>query len=281
VRERPQADPRSQERIDDLASRGLTLPRGDQRERVSCRGREYSLNGSETRMLATIGAFRVVSPTDIDVGHDRDARNAASRHLAEQGLVTRETMTDRHGSRQILALTREGKDLLDAHSTSRRDGRQQEYYAGVVKPRELRHDSQLYRLYKAEAALIERDGGRVTRVVLDYELKRDYQRFLNRKDRDKDADGEADLARDRVAFAQGNDLSVVHGHLELPDIRIEYETEDGRLNYRDVELVTEHYSRAQLAGKARAGFARYHVGVRAGTSRRGGAPFDPHHLERL
>ena len=32
-------------------------------------------------------------------------------------------------------------------------------------------------------------------------------------------------------------------------------TEDGRLEHRDVELVTEHYSRGQLAGKARAGFA--------------------------
>ncbi len=46
----------------------------------------------------------------------------------------------------------------------------------------------LYRVYKEEAARIEREGGRVTRVVLDYEFKRDYQRFLNRDNRDADAD---------------------------------------------------------------------------------------------
>jgi hypothetical protein len=46
---------------------------------------------------------------------------------------------------------------------------------------------------------------------------------------------------------------VIDGHLELPDLRIEYEAEDGRLEHRDVELVTEHYSRGQVSGKARAG----------------------------
>jgi hypothetical protein len=73
---------------------------------------------------------------------------------------------------------------------------------------------------------------------------------------------------------------VIHGHLELPDLRIEYETEDGRLEYRDVELVTEHYSRGQVSGKARAGFTCYRAGG-GGQARAGGNPFDPRHLERL
>jgi len=46
-----------------------------------------------------------------------------------------------------------------------------------------------------------------------------------------------------------------------------------------VELETEHYSRGQLAGKARAGFVRYRAGS-SGRSR-GGTPFDPRHLERV
>ena len=146
-----------------------------------------------------------------------------------------------------------------------------------MKPRELRHDVQLYRVFKEEAALIERDGGRVTRVVLDYELKRDYQKFLNREGRDDDAD----VMQERLAFADAHDLSVVRGHLELPDLRIEYETEDGRMEHRDVELVTEHYSRGQIAGKARAGFVCYRAGASGSGNRRGGTPFDPRHLERL
>jgi hypothetical protein len=137
-------------------------------------------------------------------------------------------------------------------------GPAQTFYAGVVKPRELPHDIQVYRAFKDEQERIEADGGRVTRVVLDYELKREYQRFLNREDRPEDAR----LESDRRAFAEANDLHVVRGHLELPDLRIEYETADGRLHHRDVEIVTEHYSRGQISGKTRAGFACYRAAGR-------------------
>lgn len=271
-----QLDTRSQTRIADVPTRGLRLPRGEVRERVEHRGREYSLNGAETRALATVGAFRVGCPSDV--GHGSPGRHISPgdwRHLADQGLLTRESLTDRDGVRHVVALTREGKDLLDAHASTRADGHRQEYYAGVVKPRELRHDAQIYRLYQEEAAQIEREGGRVTRVVLDYELKRDYQHFLHRDDRHDDID----LRADRRAFAEAHDLTVVNDHLELPDLRIEYETETGRTEYRDVELVTEHYSRGQLAGKAHAGFSCYRAS--GGRTRRGGTPHDPHHLERL
>jgi hypothetical protein len=118
-------------------------------------------------------------------------------------------------------------------------------------------------------------------VVLDYELKHDYQTFLNRPDRPDDPrDPEADM-RD---FAAAEGLPIVDGHLELPDLRIEYLTPDGRLESRDLELVTEHYSRSQLAGKAQAGFTLYRsggAGARGGSTRTGGTPFDPRHLERL
>jgi hypothetical protein len=150
-----------------------------------------------------------------------------------------------------------------------------------VKPREIAHDSQIYRLYQAEAERIQAEGGRVSRVVLDYELKRDYQTFLNRPDRPEDADRQEDIE----AFAAASSLPVIEGHLELPDLRIEFETADGRVEYRDVELVTEHYSRGQLAGKSAAGFAMYRASgagrARGSSARKGGTPFDPHHLEWL
>jgi len=37
----------------------------------------------------------------------------------------------------------------------------QGFQVGLVKPREIAHDSQLNRLYRAEVARIEADGGRV------------------------------------------------------------------------------------------------------------------------
>src|SRR5262249_4426118 len=80
-------DARAQDRIEGIAARNLNLPADDERERVEHRGREYSLNGSETRALATVGAFRVVSPDDFqEQAHGKDAWHGDWRHLAEQGL---------------------------------------------------------------------------------------------------------------------------------------------------------------------------------------------------
>jgi hypothetical protein len=178
-------------------------------------------------------------------------------------------------------LTREGQALLAAKQAQDAGRPRQQYHAGLVKPREAAHDAQLHRLFQAEGARIEASGGRITRVVLDYELKRDYQTFLNRRDRAADATMDTDMR----AFAAAHGLPVVDGHLELPDLRIEYETADGRHESRDVELVTEHYSRAQLAGKAQAGFSLYRAAgagrLGSGGGRRGGTPIDPHHLEWL
>ena len=168
-------------------------------------------------------------------------------------MIERRTIPINHEPTRVVVLTREGKALLDGRRDDGATGRTQQYHAGLVKPRELAHDAQLYRLYQAEAGRLEDEGGRITRVVLDYELKREYQTFLNRPDRSTEDDGGEDIQ----AFATAHQLSVIDGHLELPDLRIEYETADGRLESRDVELVTEHYSRGQLAGKARAGFALY------------------------
>jgi hypothetical protein len=259
----------------------LSLPRGPQREAVRVREQVYRLRGSEARTLATVGAFRVVRAGDLQpVQSSRDAWTGDLRALAEQGLVQIRTVEVNRAAIAVVVLTRDGQAVLEPHPADG-DARRQAFHVGLVKPRELAHDSQLYRLYQAEADRIDAEGGRVARVVLDYELKRDYQTFLNRADRPADATADDD----RAAFAAATGLPIVDGHVELPDLRIEYESVDGRVEYRDVELVTEHYSRSQLAGKSAAGFALYRAAgasrARGGSTRRGGTPFDPHHLERL
>ena len=40
----------------------------------------------------------------------------------------------------------------------------QALYAGFVKPREIAHDTAIYRLFQAEGARIAQEGGRITRV---------------------------------------------------------------------------------------------------------------------
>jgi hypothetical protein len=256
----------------------LRLPKTETRQLVTARDRVYYLRESETRALAVVGTFRVVPERELAQGSAASNR-ADLRSLVEQGLIARTTAIVNHAHTSVVVLTREGKALLDGYSEAA--GTRQQYHAGLVKPRELGHDVQLYRMYQMEAARLEEHGGRIARVVLDYEFKRDYQTFLHRKDRPEDATQDGDLQ----AFADARQLPIIEGHLELPDLRIEYETEDGRVEHRDVELVTEHYSRGHLAGKAQAGFALYRAtggGSRGGGSvRKGGTPLDPHHLEAL
>jgi hypothetical protein len=258
----------------------LSLPKGPDRQPVRVRDETYRLRESEARTLATVGVFRVVRADDLQpTPTSRDAWRGDLRALAEQGLVQMRTVEVNRESTAVVVLTRSGKRLLEASRVSG-EHRDQAFHAGLVKPREIAHDSQLYRLYQAESARIEAEGGRVERIVLDYELKRDYQTFLNRPDKPEGTTKDEDMRN----FAEAARLPIVDDHLELPDLRIEYETVDGRIEYRDVELVTEHYTRGQLAGKGAAGFALYRAAgagrARGEGGRRGGTPFDPHHLER-
>ena len=67
---------------------------------------------------------------------------------------------------------------------------QQTFHSGLVRVRELEHDVQIYRAYEqAEARLLER-GAHIDRVVLDRELKSQYQRWLHERDKEhEDYDG--------------------------------------------------------------------------------------------
>jgi hypothetical protein len=293
--------------------RHVDLPRTDAREPVAARDHVYHLRGSEARILATVGTFRSVAAHDLEsVRSPRDGWRGDLQSLSDQGLIQRTAVVINRQPSTVVTLTREGRELLDARRSAAEpaDARpRQAYYADLVKPRELAHDAQLYRLFQAEAAKIEARGGRIERVVLDYEFKREYQRFINRPGRsratkgadrssarpDSASPGRADRAgqpdranrldasvdtADMHAFAEAWDLPIVDGHLELPDVRIEYETPDGQLEHRDVELITENYSRSQMSGKARAGFALYRA-AGAGGARTGGTPHDPHHLDSL
>ncbi len=261
-----------------LPDQRSSLPRGRQREVARTADRVYRLRGSEVRLLETVGTFRVVPVGELEHAQGRwSGVTAEVRRLTQEGLLERTSAIIGGRSTPVVTLTRDAKDLLEAYRDPQPRGREQQYHAGFVKPRELAHDAQLYAMYRAEATRIEAEGGRVTRVALDYELKRDYQVFLNRRERPHE-----DSVQDaREAFARECSLPIIDGHLELPDLRIEFEGADGIRAHRDVELLTEHYSRGQLSGKARAGFVTYRLGPSGSTARAGGTPFDPRNLEWL
>lgn len=179
------------------------------------------------------------------------------RHLRESRLI--ET-TRRPGHRdRIVTLTEDGRHLLECQRRPVEAGAQQEFYAGIRKPRELEHDVQVYRAYREAADRLTSRGGRLRRVALDYELKREYQRFLQERNRGRaDGDGRPDREADEIAaWAVEHHLPYFDEQVHFPDVRIEYEDIDGRSREEDVEVTTPHYRGAHAAAVTRSGFSGY------------------------
>jgi hypothetical protein len=263
-----QVDPR------DVFMERVDLPRGLDREHVHSHDHDYTLRGSETRTLTTVGAFRVVFASDLRDKFDQslDPRHGELWHLRESGLVQ---MVPLDRDTVVVTLTKEGRNLLEARRQDADAPDRQTFYHGVHKPRELTHDAQVYRAYLKEADRLREGSARIHRVQLDDELKREYQQFLQERNRDrKDSDGRPDRGVDEVlAWAHEHSLPCDEdGHVQFPDVRIEYEI-DGRDRMLDVEVLTPHYRGAHAAAKGSAGFACYRggsAGLVASSGGRGG-----------
>src|SRR5207248_1316616 len=85
---------------------------------------------------------------------------------------------DRDSDPRAVTLTERGRHLLETHRRDRDDQRPQSFYADVSRPRELSHDAHLYSAYLREEERLREQGADVHRVVLDHELKREYQEWL-------------------------------------------------------------------------------------------------------
>ena len=255
----------------DVFLEGLELPRGLEGEIVIDGDHRYELNGDDSRSLATVGAFRVISERDLRDARDesREPRDPDLRHLRDEGLMRFVALK---GRERAATLTGRGHHLLEAHRRDHDDKREQAFYAGVSRPRELSHDVQVYRAYLRGEARLRDAGGEIRRVVLEQELKREYQEWLQESNRGRpDSDGRPDRdAREIEAWARDHNLPYFHDSVHFPDIRIEYELH-GRDRHEDVEVVTEHYRGEHFANVVRAGFTCYG----RGSGRGGGRGFDP------
>ena len=284
TREPGPSDPREADALDprDAFASGLDLPRGHDRERVYVHEHEYELRGSETRALATIGTFRVVPASDLrdDGGRAGDLRHGDLERLSRAGLIRRVAPVEGDRRTALVALTERGRELLEHHRTHDHASPQR-FYAGPSKARELTHDAQLYRAYLRSADRLQAQGARVHRVVLDDDLKREYQEFLQAANRDRsESDGRPSRTLEEVQeWAQTHDLPMLDDGVQFPDLRIEYEWPDGRREIENIEVLTPHYRGAHAAAKAASGFTCYRgAGARiggSGNSARGGPPFDP------
>jgi DNA-binding HxlR family transcriptional regulator len=232
-------------------------PSADPRERDGRERFRGAITSQEERVLWEAGRFRTVAVSDLARQHyagDYSRLERDLKHLTKLRLAERHTApTDGRGrTLSVVTLTKAGKKLL---SVTDRIGSSssQAIYTGLVKPRELTHDAAIYRMYLAEAARIEANGGRVQRVVLDYELKQKVYSPLAK------AHDLAPFARAerQQEVADENQLPVVDGRIALPDLRVEYETPEGEPRHIDLELATRNYRAAHIQTKAAAGFKVY------------------------
>jgi hypothetical protein len=228
------------------------LERDDTPRAYGVRERSFLLRESELQALGELGKFRVIAASDLArhaYAGDNSRMERDLGRLKRQSLVSDQTL-EISGKKTLraMSLTKTGRRLL---KQTGRLPEEQVVYHGLVKPREAKHDADLYRLYYNEAARIERNGGQPLRVILDFELKRNLNRSRVALGPEKNNPEELD----RLAKTHG--LSVVDGKIPIPDLRIEYQTEAGEVRHVDLELATRHYRPAGLAAKAKAGFSLY------------------------
>ena len=203
----------------------------------------FDLNDEEMVAMRLVGSFRSIEAKDVP--------SHRLNRLFAKGLMEKKSLVLQHcGKRSdVLVLTRNGRDYLQ---TLGPDGCRQRYYAGLVKPAEVAHDLAIYPAYQREAERIEKAGGRIKRVMLDYEFKSIAASRMNR------VEGPDKAAR-REQIAAELKLPIVKDRLALPDLRIEYEDGAGQDQHRDLEVVTRHYHGAHLTRKQQTGFRLVHT----------------------
>lgn len=226
----------------------------ERRQQHSHRGRTYSLRDTELKATGEVGRFRTVDIQDLArfvYRGDQARMKHDLENLRRQGLIEEKTLFRAHKStRKMVSLTEQGYRLARKKS-GLPEG--QRIYHGFVKPREIEHDADLYKVYQRAAKEIREKGGKVLRVRLDFELKEAINRAKVAASRLPDEERATFLK----TVANENGLSVRGSRIHLPDIQVEYETREGSVQRENLELLSRNYREEGIRGKAAAGFKIY------------------------
>jgi len=239
------------------------------------------LRPEEVKALTEVGRFRVITVRDLAetiYGGDRSALQRDLGYLEKKGIVTVHSVNARRDGSwrqperiEVVTLTRPGKKLVRQVGDLRP---KQKIYAGLVKPREVEHDTQIYRAYFKEVDRIDKLGGTNPRVVLDFEIKRNVQKAIYAQ---RKAEPERDIHEIKENVAREFNLPYVDKQIQIPDARIEYELDPGsRTAVSDIEVVTGAYRPGHLRSKAQAGFRMFASG--RDRARLGRDIEDEHHM---
>ena len=262
------------ERPHELKQRSIARDRQmDQRARRQAIPQQvvgFSLREEERKVLAEVGRFRVITTRDLAdtvYGNRHSRMERDLTFLREKGLVQVDAVNARRDGRggkvdriEVVTLTRAGREAARQVSGLRQD---QKLYSGLVKPREVEHDAQIYRAYRKEAERVEQKGGTHLRVKLDFELKSDVQKAIHAA---RKADPQRDMTEIKQEVAHQFSLPYINDGIQIPDARIEYDLDPksdrdmdqgSRSGHEDIEVLTAAYRPGHLRAKAEAGFRVY------------------------
>lgn len=268
LRLRPRKAPAREHDVHD--TRETPDPRRPQRNHLPPQTIGLQLRPEERKSMLELGRFRVVRISDLAEafygGKLRKLREDLN-YLRSKGLVeTRYINLRRDGKRrsieriEVAALTLEGRTWL------RRSGevsQGQAIYARFVKPREIEHDSLIYRACRKAEERLAGDGHVNFRVRLDFEIKSQVQKAIHPE---RKVSPGRDMTEIKQQVAKQFDLPFIDGKIQIPDARIEFDrkVEEGsernqgsRTGHEDIEVLTAAYHRGHLRSKARAGFRNY------------------------
>lgn len=229
-----------------------------------------ALREEEKKILTEVGRFRVIATRDLAATLYSNRTKRMERDLAflrQQGFIKIDTVNARRDGQdcrveriEVVTLSKDGKSVAQRVSQFSPN---QKFYADMVKPREVEHDTQIYRAFLKQAQSIEQRGSTNLRVKLDFELKSQIQKaiYLARK-----TDPTRDMQEIKAQVAKEFELPFVDGGIQVPDARIEYdlpckEDQDqdlgSRSGHEDIEVLTAAYRPGHLHHKAQAGFHLY------------------------
>ena len=239
-------------------------PRAGHRRAHDARAPARSIGDRKRAATADVGMYRAVSYTDLSEKHF-DGHPYATRRAVDQMVrrgIVREHQAEglRGGTYRVLTATPAGARAAQRAARDAGHAAGQQTWSGIVKPAELTHDTAVYRAASVEQARIEAEGGRVTRVRIDAELKQVVARATETA---RAAGGRRAADAARYTAAQELGLPVQDDRVMYPDAQLDIEDSEGRSGRVNIEIASEHYHAAAIAAKAGAGFALHGTSGRA------------------
>ncbi len=248
-----------------------SIERGE-RAREKDPGRErISFDERKRQAVTDVATYRVVSVRDLvdeRFGGNAFAARKGIDSMKRKGLLKEDTVSLKSGKTfKVLTATDKGLQQARDHSP----GSKQRYFAGLVKPKELRHDAAVYRAARNEIAELERNGAKVKRIRIDHELKSQVAKATERA---RAKGGREAAQKSKIEAAETLHLPVDQQQkVHYPDAQIEYEDARGDTGRVNVEVASGEYRNKDIQPKAAAGFALHANGRAAG--RRLAAALDP------